>query len=61
LTPDGLVTERTLIVPEPATGMAVGVVLFTISQSVSDVAVQVQVASGAVTVKEPLPPSPAAS
>src|SRR5437763_14664954 len=43
-------TARTLIDPDPATGIAVGAELFTTSQLASDVAVQVQVESGAVTV-----------
>jgi len=50
LTPDELVNDLTLTVPEPVTGIAVGVVLFTISQSASDAAVQLHVESGAVTV-----------
>src|SRR3954449_12809637 len=48
--PVRLATARTLTVPDPATGAAVGVVLFTTSQSASEVAVHVQVVSGAVTV-----------
>src|SRR4051812_21737362 len=38
------------MVPEPATGIAVGVVLLITSHAESDVALQVQVESGAVTV-----------
>src|SRR6185295_1863620 len=49
-TPVSLVTARTFTVPEPATGIAVGVVSLTTSQLTSDVAVQVHVPSGAVTV-----------
>ena len=49
-TPVVLATARTLAVPEPVTGWAVGVVLLITSQAASDVAVQVHDASGVVTV-----------
>src|SRR3954470_5341357 len=43
-------TARTLMVPDPVTGIAVGVVLLTTNQVASELAVQVQVEVGAVTV-----------